>query len=114
MDALRDLDRRINDLLTSDLYIEGRPSAGYAIGSTGERTNQEAEALMSLRRHVLRGSAPDEAAPMVKAEILAIIRRHNGRRHGDVNWQVSESYYDTLIDTWARRLAVSDAITARG
>lgn len=97
-EALREIGRRI-----SALYGEASPGQGMAVGSTGERAAQEAEALSAFCRGIRAGKSPLDAATEAKAAIRTIIATHNNRRAGDVNWQVWEGSYDFAIDAAAAR-----------
>jgi hypothetical protein len=90
------------------LYEESAPTGpGIAVGSTGERKAQEAEALAELVRGIRRGLAPPEAASAAKVAIRKVIVRHNARRRDDVHWKVWEGAYDAVIDYEANHLVLA-------
>lgn len=80
-------------------YDDSRPTDDrLPIGSSSEEAAQKGEALSVLLRHIRSGNDPHEAALKARMTMVAIVKAHNKRRPGDVNWQRHVNCHDALIN----------------
>jgi hypothetical protein len=74
---------------------------GTSVGSGGVREQIEAASLVEMRKAIADGASLQDAASLAKASSREMIKSHNAKRKGDVNWQINENYSDSQIDRTA-------------
>jgi|LakMenEpi13Jul12_1017406.scaffolds.fasta_scaffold00045_3 hypothetical protein len=74
---------------------------GTSVGSGGVREQIEAASLVEMRKAIDNGASLQDAASLAKASSREMIKSHNAKRKGDVNWQINENYSDSQIDQTA-------------